>query len=309
MTTAPSLPLIRLRLAQLAAHLVVALIALVVVGGATRVMEAGLACPDWPLCYGSFLPGRKMNIQVFLEWFHRLDAFLVGIALLIQFLVSLIRRVDLPRWIPWVNGFLLILVLMQGGLGAVTVLQLLPSGVVTAHLAIALALVAVMSGVTQKLLSPGDLSSPLWWKLMGGGSLMLVIGQCLLGGRMATTWAAQRCLEQGQSCLWLDLHRNSAVLVFICVFAFVITALLVGGWPRCQWPYLLPVILLLFGQLGLGDLSVRLGLDSPVVTVCHQFVAVLLVAFLAALSFRSPYPSFSKPLAMAEKSIFSPCHG
>ena len=28
---------------------VVAVIALVVIGGATRVMEAGLACPDWPL--------------------------------------------------------------------------------------------------------------------------------------------------------------------------------------------------------------------------------------------------------------------
>ena len=73
------------RLGQLAAHVVVALVALVVIGGATRVMEAGLACPDWPLCYGSFLPGRQMNLQVFLEWFHRLDAFFVGIVLITQF--------------------------------------------------------------------------------------------------------------------------------------------------------------------------------------------------------------------------------
>ena len=77
------------RLGQLAAHVVVALIALVVIGGATRVMEAGLACPDWPLCYGSFLPGRQMNLQVFLEWFHRLDAFFVGIVLITQFAFSL----------------------------------------------------------------------------------------------------------------------------------------------------------------------------------------------------------------------------
>ena len=81
--TTSSLDSIRLRLAQLAAHLVVALVALVVIGGATRVMEAGLACPDWPLCYGTFLPGRQMNLQVFLEWFHRLDAFVVGVALLV----------------------------------------------------------------------------------------------------------------------------------------------------------------------------------------------------------------------------------
>ena len=79
-----SMSTLRRRLGLLSAHLVVAVIALVVIGGATRVMEAGLACPDWPLCFGSFLPGRQMNVQVFLEWFHRLDAFVIGIALVVM---------------------------------------------------------------------------------------------------------------------------------------------------------------------------------------------------------------------------------
>ena len=39
---------LRRRLGRLTAHLVVAVVALVVIGGATRVMEAGLACPDGP---------------------------------------------------------------------------------------------------------------------------------------------------------------------------------------------------------------------------------------------------------------------
>ena len=69
---------------RLGSHSVIALIALIVIGGATRVMEAGLACPDWPLCYGSFLPLNHMNLRVFLEWFHRLDAFLVGILILFK---------------------------------------------------------------------------------------------------------------------------------------------------------------------------------------------------------------------------------
>ena len=108
------------RLGQLAAHVVVALIALVVIGGATRVMEAGLACPDWPLCYGSFLPGRQMNLQVFLEWFHRLDAFFVGIVLITQFAFSLYWAKTLPKWLPWIYGFLTLLVSLQGFLGALT---------------------------------------------------------------------------------------------------------------------------------------------------------------------------------------------
>ena len=105
----------RRRLGRLAAHLVVAVIALVVIGGATRVMEAGLACPDWPLCYGTFLPGRQMNLQVFLEWFHRLDAFVVGVALMIMSIVSIVRRRSLPHWLPWMSGLLVMLVALQGG--------------------------------------------------------------------------------------------------------------------------------------------------------------------------------------------------
>src|SRR5262249_890506 len=29
---------------------------LMALGGATRAMDAGLACPDWPLCFGHFVP-------------------------------------------------------------------------------------------------------------------------------------------------------------------------------------------------------------------------------------------------------------
>ena len=145
-----------------------------------------------------------MNLQVFLEWFHRLDAFFVGIVLLAQLCVSLIWRNQLPSWLPWAYLLTVLLVVFQGALGALTVLHLLPSGVVVTHLAVALILVAVMSGLTQRLLAPNSLPSPLWWRFMSGGCLIAVMGQCLLGGRMATTWAAQRCLSQGESCQWLN---------------------------------------------------------------------------------------------------------
>ena len=306
---ASSLPLIQFRLAQLAAHLVVALIALVVVGGATRVMEAGLACPDWPLCFGSLLPGRQMNVQVFLEWFHRLDAFLVGIALCFQLGLALIWRAQLPRWIPLVYGILVSLVVLQGALGALTVMHLLPSAVVTAHLVLALTLVAVMSGVTQRLLSPNSLTAPIWWRLMAGGSLLAVLVQCVLGGRMATTWAAQRCLSQGEGCGSLALHRGFAMPVAVCVLIFVITAFLVGGWARTQWPLLLAVSGLVATQIILGLLTVMIGLQQPFLTVGHQLVAALLVAFLAALICRGPFNSSSTTPVIPDNPLFEPCHG
>ncbi len=304
-----SLSPVQWRLAQLAAHIVVALIALVVVGGATRVMEAGLACPDWPLCFGSLLPGRQMNLQVFLEWFHRLDAFFVGMALLFQLGLAFIWRVQLPIWLPWIYSILVVFVVLQGVLGAVTVVHLLPSVVVTAHLALALILVAVMSGLTQRLISPKGIDAPLWWRIMGGASLFAVFGQCLLGGRMATTWAAQRCLIQGDGCQWLALHRSSAIPVAALILMFVLTSLLVGGWPRSQWPFLLSVSLLVATQIILGLLTVQFGLNQPFITVAHQLVAVLLVALLAALSTRRPQEILATLPGTTDESLLEPCHG
>ena len=304
-----SLPLVRLRLAQLSSHLVVALVALVVIGGATRVMEAGLACPDWPLCYGSFFPGSQMNIQVFLEWFHRLDAFLVGIALLVQFVVALRFKSKLPDWLIWMYGFLLLLVVLQAGLGALTVLNLLPSVIVTAHLVLALTLVALMSAISQRLLQSHTAPVPTWWKHMGLGSLLLVIAQALIGGRMSSTWASKKCLIQGDSCLLLDLHRMSAIPITLFILIFLSAAVLKGGWFRRQWPFLGFIAFLLFIQIGLGITSVQFGLSLPAVTVAHQLVGSLLVGSLAALTARRPNYSEKIVNQTSKESILEACHG
>ena len=301
---------IRLRLAQLAAHLVVALVALVVIGGATRVMEAGLACPDWPLCYGTFLPGRQMNLQVFLEWFHRLDAFVVGVALLVQLAVVGWYRRNLPAWLLPFSGLLVLMVALQGGLGALTVLQLLPSAVVTAHLALALTLVISVSGLTQVLLNDSDVgSAPRWWPWLGGMSVFAVTAQSLLGGRMATSWAAQRCLEAGQSCQWLHWHRSFATPVATTVALFVVVALLAGGWARQQWPLLLMALSLVAAQVALGVSTLRMGLAQPALTVGHQLVACLLVAVLSALTCRRPPASSAPRPVVLDSSILETCHG
>jgi len=306
-----SLP-IRRRLAQLASHLVVALVALVVIGGATRVMEAGLACPDWPLCYGTLLPGRQMNVQVFLEWFHRLDAFVIGIALLVQLGASWWWRRQLPPWLLPCSVVLVGVVVLQGALGALTVLQLLPSSVVTAHLALGLTLVAVMSGLSQVLLRPGspsELSPPRWWPWFGALSVLAVGGQSLLGGRMATSWAAKRCLDAGEACQWLHWHRSAATPVAATVLLFVVVAMLAGGWARSQWPLLGSAAALVVVQIALGVFTLRLGLHQPTVTVAHQLVACLLVALLAALTCRRPRLVVSPDSADFESSSLEPCHG
>lgn len=272
-------------LAQLCAHLVVALVALVGIGGATRVMEAGLACPDWPLCYGSLLPGGRMNMQVFLEWFHRLDAFVVGVALLVLCGVSLWQRRQLPRWMPWLSLAALLLVMVQGGLGALTVLALLPSAVVTAHLATALLLVGLLSATSQQLLSlQRQPRAGRWswlWIVLATISLIGVLAQCLLGGAMATQWAAERCLTAGLGCQWLGAHRHLATIVAAAIAVQAVLALQ-RRLERVVLGLSLTAAALVVVQLGLGLTSWHLQLQAPLITVAHQVVAALLVAVLTA---------------------------
>jgi cytochrome c oxidase assembly protein subunit 15 len=276
---------LRHRLGLLASHLVVALVALVGIGGATRVMEAGLACPDWPLCYGRLLPGRQMNLQVFLEWFHRLDAFVVGVALLVLTGASVLWRRRLPGWLPWMAGAALLLVAVQGGLGALTVTQLLAAPLVTAHLTTALLLVALTSALYQRLAMAGRGLGvpPLWWTLLASTALVLVLAQCLLGGSMASQWAADQCFSSGEGCRWLLAHRQLAMPAALAVLALAAsTPLLPAGLG--QLPALaLGSAVLVAGQVALGIWTLRLQLESPLVTIAHQLTAALLVGLLAAL--------------------------
>lgn len=226
-----------------------------------------------------------MNMQVFLEWFHRLDAFVVGVALLVLAGLSVWQRRRLPTWLPWLSCAALLLVAVQGGLGALTVLALLPSAVVTAHLAVALLLVALLSAASQQLLvqAPQRRISrlrPLWIAL-ASLSLLAVLAQCLLGGAMATQWATRSCLEAATGCQWLSAHRHLAgiaaaavVLQSLAALALRVRGVVLG------LSLLASALVAIQVLLGLGTLQHQLS--APLLTVAHQIVAALLVGSLTA---------------------------
>jgi cytochrome c oxidase assembly protein subunit 15 len=252
-----------------------------------------------------------MNVQVFLEWFHRLDAFVVGVALLVFVGVGVVLRRRLPAWLPWMAALALGLVVFQGALGALTVTHLLASPLVTAHLATALVLVSLVSAVYQRLaMAPGDLAPgnmepavfsqspavPRWWQALAALALVLVFSQCLLGGLMASQWAADQCLASGEACQWLLAHRQLALGAAGGVALLAATApLLPRGLGHLQG-LAFGAIGLVAMQIGLGIWTLKLQLAVPAVTVAHQLVAALLVALLSAVLARAlgqlqPQPS------------------
>lgn len=282
----------------LSTHLVVALVALVVIGGVTRVMEAGLACPDWPLCYGVLLPGKQMNLQVFLEWFHRLDAFLVGLALLVLFIISVLRRHLLPLWLPWLAFLAVGLVALQGALGALTVTGLLSASTVTAHLATALILVLLISGVDQCLApvqSPSAL--PRWWLAVVSGTTLVLLGQCILGGIMASQWAVDHCMATGDRCEWLLRHRQMAPVAALSVAFLAVSSIAIPRLDGRVRGLSLSAAALVALQVGLGLLTLRWQLERPALTVAHQLVAALLMAHLGAIAGRTLSDWLQRPVS------------
>src|SRR6266478_3710641 len=89
---------------------------LIALGGTVLATDSGVSCPDWPLCDGqAYYSG---TYHVFLEQFHRFTAATVSV--------------------------LVVLLAIQIALGGLTVLWKLPPQIITAHLAAALAIFAIV---------------------------------------------------------------------------------------------------------------------------------------------------------------------
>jgi len=277
-------------LLKLGNHTVLAIIALIAIGSATRVMEAGLACPDWPLCYGSFLPLTHMNIRVFLEWFHRLDAFLVGLLILSKFVLSIIWRKELPNWLPKTYSLLVFLVILQGSLGALTVINLLNSSTVTGHLLIAFILLMTTITVNQNLKSKAIKETLIWWKLFLSIPLILTLIQSFIGVRLSSTWSAHLCLSFNKQCLILDTHKLFAFPIAFSILSVIAISMTRQNLFLKNWKYLCTLFFLVITQIFLGIFSLKTNLNEPIIVISHQLNASLLIAILTTLIFRNPSP-------------------
>ncbi|MEB3123740.1 MAG: heme A synthase [Snowella sp.] len=267
----------------------IATLLLMAVGSATRVMNAGLACPDWPLCYGQLIPSQQMNLQVFLEWFHRLDAALIGLSTLALVGLSLWFRRSLPNWLPWAAFGSLTLILFQGVLGGLTVTQLLRFDIVTAHLGTALiffaSLIAIALCLTPK--SPNQ-STIISGQLTGIGivATSLVYAQCLLGGLVGSRWAVRQCLNVALSelCNVMNNHLIGVVPATLATLTLVFIALRSPNLNPIFRKIALTTGGLLLVQILLGVATLRLHLQVEPLTVAHHLVGASLFGTLIAFS-------------------------
>jgi cytochrome c oxidase assembly protein subunit 15 len=288
---------------------------LMAIGSATRVMNAGLACPDWPLCYGTLYPAQQMNLQVFLEWFHRLDAALIGVMAIALVALSVINRRVLPGWMPLASLFALGLICFQGVLGGLTVTEMLRFDIVTAHLGTALFFFMTLLVIGIFLLPPQewdaqDETLPLSFsagtapsgqiiKLNGIqwvslAAAVLIYAQSLTGALVGSQWALHQCLSLASLCRVMNTHLIGVVPSSLAALAVVAIAWKTPSLNRTLRTLAWGVGALLATQILLGVSTFKLHLQVEVLTVLHQSVGAALLATLlimAVLGFRSRYLS------------------
>ena len=195
----------------------------VVWGGIVRVTGSGLGCPDWPLCHGQFLPGLDTATRI--EWFHRFIAIAGGLSLATLGVITIARYRAQRRVLALVvaAGMLYI---FQAVLGGIVVLLELPHTWVTAHLANAEILLAVLTVLAVEVPGRGSrrASAPRPGALPCGGRRIFAAAiRAYVRGADAstacTTWPfcddARSRRSARKRCTWRTLGRRRRGLVLL----------------------------------------------------------------------------------------------
>lgn len=272
------------------AVLLAATVGLITLGALVRAHEAGLACPDWPLCFGEVIP--PMDVKVAFEWSHRM---LVGVVSLgfLGLAVATLRRPGLAALRPWLAATAGVLG-VQILLGALTVWHLLAYWTVTSHLltgnAFAMAILWTtlrLHAIARPAPSPPRVGGAP--RVLVGAAAALLVLQVALGGLVSSRFAGLACPEW-PTCnggLWFPswhgtvglhlLHRTNGYALWTLLAALAVAARNTPGLRGLAAAAAGLATL----QVVVGVANVRLGLPVEV-TGLHSFVAALLVLTMAA---------------------------
>jgi cytochrome c oxidase assembly protein subunit 15 len=283
----------------------------VVVGAYVRLSDAGLGCPDWPLCYGRPLPGdiadRDALAKAWKEMGHRYLAGALGLLILLLSLWS--WRIGQSRRLAMALPALLI---FQATLGAWTVTMLLRPAIVTAHLLGGMAILGLLAWLALSLFSHPAAPKARALRVPAATALAVLAVQIALGGWVSSNYAALACpdlpLCLGQAAPPMDfgnafhvlrelgrtpqgepLSREALVAIHWSHRLFAIVAVVVTGWAayrtwRISWPLAVVIGALLVLQFSLGVANVLVSRPLALAAAHNAGAALLLVA-LVVLNF------------------------
>lgn len=290
---------------------VIATLVLILVGGLVRAAGAGLGCPDWPQCFGMWIPPTSAAelpaqydpslfnpFHTWLEYVNRLIGVLIGFLITLTFLFSFKYRKTDPV-VTISSGIAFLLVLVQGWLGGQVVRSGLSAGMITVHMLFAMIIVNTLLFASFRAMN-NSLSMSLSEKtkkqllLVSGAILFVTLVQLVMGTQVRETIdVAKNVLELPRD-QWIDtsdllysVHRSFSWLVVI-----------LAGWLLYEnkkrtvpnrlrtLGFVIAGLIILQMLLGLGmeQLDIPgflqlMHLVSVSVLICVEFLYMLIVGF------------------------------
>lgn len=271
-------------------------------GPLVRATGSGLACPDWPFCFGKIFP--TFDFQIFMEVSHRYYSGFLGLILLgltVWTFADKILRKEFGIYL----ALAILLLISQINLGRLTVTLKLDPTSVNLHLLNAIAFFLVILTVSvdsrEKAVHQKEIfvkadsifrKDNIFYFLL----LIGIVTQIVLGGRVSSHYAGLACPDF-PTCWgeWIPDHPLEIVKIqVIHRFGAYSVALLLSialgfaiwkKFPTNSRRFLQISMYLLVAQIILGILNVFFGLPK-LVTALHTGFAVLLLttSYLSLIS-------------------------
>lgn len=276
---------------------------LVFVGGFVRVAGAGLGCPDWPRCWGRWLPPADVSmidasrydvsqfnaLKMWIEYLNRLVGMAVGLLVLGTFVLSIPRARRTPSLTVAAFGAL-VLVLFQAWLGGQVVESRLAGHMITWHMFVAVVLLSLLIWIAWRASREVIVFSAVEpqrgrLRLAAGVFFLLCVVQVVLGAetRESIEWLAHAdtpiprdewVANAGPVFAW---HRSFAWSVVAAVAAMVWFAR--GAVLSRAGRFSLRAVVVGLGlQVGSGVVLAYLGLPAAL-QVVHLGLSTILCCF------------------------------
>jgi heme a synthase len=180
---------------------------LILVGGIVRATGSGMGCPDWPKCFGTWIPptdisqlpanykeifGAKLKgevtfhaLKTWIEYLNRLVGVLIGLLVFGTFIASFFAFWKKDKTIVWLSFIAFILVGFEGWLGSKVVSSELHPVMITLHMVLSIVIVFILLYAVARsynsvvIIEDVKESSSLSFLLII--TIVLTLGQVLLG--------------------------------------------------------------------------------------------------------------------------------
>jgi len=289
--------------------LLVMVFLVIIAGGVVRMTQSGMGCPDWPRCFGRWIPPTdssqlppdfekylgKQDIDhsfnayhTWIEYINRLLGALLGVFIFIHFIWSFVRFRKTNKAIVWLSFLLLVTVGFQGWLGKKVVDHNLAVVKVTTHMLVALVIAAIPIIIIYRL-EKWERKADTWLKNISVAALVIILAQIVLGTQVREQIdEISKSLDYQQREVWISrldnlflIHRSFSWLVLAACLAIVWKARPYPAFKKITW-----LILIMVGLTLVLGLIMMWGNMPAWAQPTHLLLASILVLTVFTLRLR-----------------------